>query len=44
MKPFSFAALARAVARLLGSDLVLEPSRLGGARFVWWVPAETADR
>ena len=37
-------ALARAVARLLGGDLVLEPSRLGGARFVWWVPAETKPR
>jgi signal transduction histidine kinase len=40
-------ALARAVARLLGGDLVLEPSRLGGARFVWWLPtapAETATR
>ena len=37
-------ALARAVARLLGGDLLLEPSRLGGARFVWWVPAETRRR
>jgi signal transduction histidine kinase len=37
-------ALARAVARLLGGDLVLEPSRLGGARFVWSVPAETKAR
>jgi signal transduction histidine kinase len=35
-------ALARAVARLLGGDLVLEPSRLGGARFVWWLPAAPA--
>jgi signal transduction histidine kinase len=33
-------ALARAVARLLGGDLVLEPSPLGGARFVWWLPSE----
>jgi two-component system heavy metal sensor histidine kinase CusS len=37
-------ALARAVARLLGGDLVLEASRLGGARFVWWVPAEIRSR
>jgi signal transduction histidine kinase len=33
-------ALARAVARLLGGDLSLEPSQLGGARFVWWLPEE----
>jgi len=33
-------ALARAVARLLGGDLTLEPSQLGGARFVWWLPGE----
>jgi signal transduction histidine kinase len=36
-------ALARAVARLLGGDLVLEPSRLGGARFVWWLPTAPAE-
>ena len=33
-------ALARAVARLLGGDLRLEGSRLGGARFVWRLPRE----
>jgi len=33
-------ALARAVARLLGGDLAHEPSRLGGARFVWRLPLE----
>jgi signal transduction histidine kinase len=31
-------ALARAVARLQGGELRLEPSRLGGARFVWRLP------
>jgi signal transduction histidine kinase len=34
--------LARAVARLLGGDLALEPSRLGGARFVWWLPGDAS--
>jgi two-component system heavy metal sensor histidine kinase CusS len=35
-------ALARAIARLLGGDLVVEPSRLGGARFLWWLPSAPA--
>ncbi len=35
-------ALARAVARLLGGDLQLEASRLGGARFVWRLPHANA--
>jgi signal transduction histidine kinase len=35
-------ALARAVARLLGGDLQLEVSRLGGARFVWRLPHASA--
>jgi signal transduction histidine kinase len=34
-------ALARAMARLLGGDLALERSRLGGARFVWRLPRES---
>jgi signal transduction histidine kinase len=37
-------ALARAIARLLGGDLVLEPSRLGGARFVWSVPSAPGEK
>lgn len=32
--------LARAVARLLGGDIVLETSPLGGARFVFWLPED----
>ena len=35
-------ALARAVARLLGGDLTLAPSRLGGARFEWRLPLGVA--
>jgi len=37
-------ALARAVARLLGGELALEASPLGGARFVWWLPAQAAEK
>lgn len=33
-------AVARAIARLHGGDLTVEASRLGGARFVWWIPAD----
>jgi signal transduction histidine kinase len=33
-------AVARAIARLHGGDLTVEASKLGGARFVWWVPTE----
>jgi signal transduction histidine kinase len=33
-------AVARAIARLHGGDLTVEASRLGGARFVWWLPAD----
>jgi signal transduction histidine kinase len=32
--------VARAIARLHGGDLTVEASRLGGARFVWWIPAD----
>jgi signal transduction histidine kinase len=35
-------ALARSVARLLGGDLTLAPSRLGGARFEWRLPRSLA--
>src|SRR5262245_13782387 len=37
-------ALARAVARLLGGDLALGRSPLGGARFVWRLPRAGAER
>jgi signal transduction histidine kinase len=33
-------AVARAIARLHGGDLTVEASRLGGARFVWWLPTD----
>ncbi len=33
-------AVARAIARLHGGDLTVEASKLGGARFVWWIPAD----
>jgi signal transduction histidine kinase len=33
-------AVARAIARLHGGDLTVESSRLGGARFLWWIPAD----
>lgn len=36
-------ALARSVARLLGGDLVLRDSRLGGARFEWLLPRAVAE-
>jgi signal transduction histidine kinase len=36
-------ALARAVARLLGGELWVERSRLGGARFVWRLPEPKAS-
>jgi signal transduction histidine kinase len=36
-------ALARSVARLLGGDLVLRDSRLGGARFEWRLPRAAAE-
>ncbi len=37
-------ALARAVARRLGGQLVAEESRLGGARFVWRLPRAAPAR
>ena len=37
-------ALARAVARLLGGELTIEVSRLGGARFVWRLPRAARAR
>ena len=36
-------ALARSVARLLGGDLVIRTSRLGGARFEWRLARTTAE-
>jgi signal transduction histidine kinase len=36
-------ALARSVARLLGGDLLLRRSRLGGARFEWRLPRLAAE-
>jgi signal transduction histidine kinase len=37
-------ALARAVARLLGGEVTIEASRLGGARFVWRLPRAALTR
>jgi signal transduction histidine kinase len=36
--------LARAVARLLGGDVEIELSPLGGARFVFWLPVAPPAR